>query len=400
MTHCIVTAAIPRTIDLFLGPHIEQLRKRGLEVHVVSSGCPSVAREQGLQFHQVNFSRSPLNLIGHYRAWRQYRDLLDRLTANGERVLLHLHTPIAASLARLARRRRHPVTVLYMAHGLHFLPGEKNLYYWLERLMARLTDLYVLINDDDVQSTRSALVAGDASRWVKIPGVGMQNVSTAVEKPGVPGPAGAQDPPDPAIKRVLVLGVLEPRKHPELALRAVAALDDDVHVHFCGDGPMEADLRELASSLGCAERVHFEGWTEQVEPWFARCHCLLFLSDREGLPMAVAEALTSRLPVVAFDIRGVRDLLHELDGWLIPQSRSAPAVAEALQSALQSRIDAPAYARRAAQFSLQASLAAHGTAIDRLLGQRQVDATGQAPETLPVDDAMQAPGISPKATSW
>lgn len=366
MAICLITAAIPRTIDLFLGPHMQRLTETGMTVQVACSGKPVVADEQDLGFHEVNFSRSPLNIIGHFRAWREYRRLIDELTASGDTLLLHLHTPIAAALARLAIRRSHPVKVLYMAHGLHFLPGEKNLYYWIERAMARFTDLYVLINEDDVVSA-SALSHGDSSRWAKIPGVGLQRVSdidgTLGQSPASALPSRSHEDQ----KRVLVVGILEERKHPELAVEAAAQMGDNVHVHFCGDGPLEANLRALAKSLGCEHRVHFEGWTDDVLPYYQDADCLLFLSEREGLPMSVAEALASQLAVVAYDIRGVRDLLIGLNGWKIPESRTPEAVAHAVKAALDTQIDIEAYQTRARQFSLEASLDAHETAVRQLM---------------------------------
>ena len=375
MAICLITAAIPRTIDLFLGPHMQRLSDMGLSVHVASSGKPVVADEQNLDFHQVGFSRSSLNIIGHFRAWREYRRLIDELTASGETVLLHLHTPIAAALARLAIRRSHPVKVLYMAHGLHFLPGERNIYYWIERAMARFTDLFVLINEDDAVSA-NALSHDDSSRWAKIPGVGLQRVSGDDAQDQMPANV-LPSRSDENLKRVLVVGILEERKHPDLALQAVALMGDNVHVHFCGDGPLEAHLRARATALGCEHRVHFEGWTEDVLPYYRDADCLLFLSEREGLPMSVAEALASHMAVVAFDIRGVRDLLQGLNGWKVPESREAAAVAQAVKAALDTRIDIESYRARTSKFSLDASLDAHEAAVRQLMhaGLRDADIT-------------------------
>ena len=384
MAICVITAAIPRTIDLFLGPHMQRLTRMGMTVHVASSGEPVVADEQNLAFHQVNFSRSSINIIGHFRAWREYRRLLDKLTSSGDTVLLHLHTPIAAALARLAIRRSHPVKVLYMAHGLHFLPGEKNIYYWIERAMARYTDLFVLINEDDALSAK-ALSRNNPNRVTKIPGVGLQRViadDTDNKAPeNLPTSSSGKN-----LKRVLVVGILEERKHPELAVQAAALMDDNVHVHFCGDGPLESRLRATAKSLGCEHRVHFEGWTEDVLPYYHNADCLLFLSEREGLPMSVAEALASRLAVVAYDIRGVRDLLQGLNGWKVPETRDPAAVAEAVQAALDTDIDNDAYRTRARQFSLDASLDAHEAAVRKLMqeGLRGAEAEPQTtPQTQP-----------------
>jgi glycosyltransferase involved in cell wall biosynthesis len=83
----------------------------------------------------------------------------------------------------------------------------------------------------------------------------------------------------------------------------------DVDLLLVGKGPEEKRLRWLASVQGISSRVHFAGWRGDVAEILA-ASCLLVLPSRwEGMPNVVIEAMASRLPVLATDVEGVRELL-------------------------------------------------------------------------------------------
>lgn len=70
-----------------------------------------------------------------------------------------------------------------------------------------------------------------------------------------------------------------------------------------------------------ARRVKFLGSlpAADVQRWRARCACVLIASRRESYGYAVAEALAQGCPVVAFDVPGVNELIHdEHTGLLAP----------------------------------------------------------------------------------
>ena len=67
--------------------------------------------------------------------------------------------------------------------------------------------------------------------------------------------------------------------------------------------------RRRAGAAGIAERVHFAGWRTDVPEILAASSLLVLPSAWEGMPNVVLEAMASRLPVVATDVEGVRELL-------------------------------------------------------------------------------------------
>jgi len=85
----------------------------------------------------------------------------------------------------------------------------------------------------------------------------------------------------------------------------------DFDLLLVGKGPLEPELRRLAEKLGIPGRVHFAGWRPDVPEILAASEILVLPSEWEGMPNVVLEAMASRLPVVASDVEGVRELLGE-----------------------------------------------------------------------------------------
>jgi glycosyltransferase involved in cell wall biosynthesis len=114
------------------------------------------------------------------------------------------------------------------------------------------------------------------------------------------------------------------------ACRLLVERGVDVNCHLVGDGPWLDRLRQQASQAGLTGRVHFRGRMTRHE--IAE---LLRASDvsaapsvptadgrREGIPVAIMEAMASGLPVVASDISGIPELIeHQRTGLLVPPNR-------------------------------------------------------------------------------
>ena len=84
-----------------------------------------------------------------------------------------------------------------------------------------------------------------------------------------------------------------------------------------GIGNLDEPLRRLASKLGVLDRVRFLGFREDIPEILAATDIFVFPSLREGLPLALMEAMAAGLPVVCSNIRGNRDLIeHGKGGYL------------------------------------------------------------------------------------
>ena len=123
---------------------------------------------------------------------------------------------------------------------------------------------------------------------------------------------------------VLSVGEVNKNKNHELGIRAIAQLKDTIpHLFYVivGRGSSMEALKKLSADLGVEKQVIFTGYRSDVPSFYHMADLFFFPSHREGLSVALMEAMASGLPVVCTKIRGNEDLIvHGKDGILIDGS--------------------------------------------------------------------------------
>jgi glycosyltransferase involved in cell wall biosynthesis len=163
-------------------------------------------------------------------------------------------------------------------------------------------------------------------------------VAAALEERGltpaatVPNAVGPAPPPaargelvPPGTKLVLAVGRLVEQKNHELAIRAISQVPGAT-LAIVGDGPLRPELERLAAELDAP--VLFTGVRRDARALMGAADAVALPSRWEGLPLTALEALASGTPLVATDVRGLRELL--VDGetaLLVPEEPEALAAA-------------------------------------------------------------------------
>lgn len=124
---------------------------------------------------------------------------------------------------------------------------------------------------------------------------------------------------------------------------------------IAGDGPQRPALEALAAARGLSGRVAFLGATDGPEPAFGAARVAVCPSHTEAFGLAVAEALSGGLAVVASDCAGPREILDGgRFGRLVPIA-DPPALAAAIDAALADPGDPAQRRARAAHYSVEAA---------------------------------------------
>lgn len=137
-------------------------------------------------------------------------------------------------------------------------------------------------------------------------------------------------------KVILSVGEVNKNKNHKVGIEALAKLrDKNTYYVICGRGPLMEAHKELAQSLGVGDRVILTGYRTDVADFYKMADVFLFPSFREGLPVAVMEAMASGLPVVATRIRGSSDLVQQGD---LFEPTDVDGIAKAIETLQQSNV--------------------------------------------------------------
>ncbi|MCU0633446.1 MAG: glycosyltransferase [Gemmatimonadaceae bacterium] len=374
----LVAATTPMFLRSFLLPFARHYRARGWRVDALAR---EATRDPQLRaafdaVHDARWARQPL-APGNVAAARA----LSRLVRAEGYDIVHVHTPVAAFVTRAALRRswpNHPVRI-YTAHGFHFHRGGKRLanaaYATLERLGARWTDELVVINDDDEQMARAMrLVPPD--RLHRMHGIGVDVARYARDAVDARAVAAVRTALGVDATVPLVVHVAEftaNKRQRDVVDALVHEAAKDWHVAFVGDGAGRAAVEAHAVARGVRARTHFTGHVGDPRPFMRAADVVVLVSEREGLPRSVLEAMCMEVPVVGTRIRGTSELLADERGRLVPVG--APA---AIAAAIDATLRDTARARRACaaaefirrRYSSDAVLDAHDRLYSAALARR------------------------------
>lgn len=182
-----------------------------------------------------------------------------------------------------------------------------------------------------------------------------------------------RQPPADGGWKIVQAARLVPKKGLTTALRAFtkfAGKFPAATFTIAGEGPMEADLRKLATELGVADRVRFTGFLaqEDLQHLFRESHIFFHPSetaggDVEGVPNALLEAMAGGLPVVATHHGGIPEVVRNGETGLLSAERDHVALAESLERlanspALFQKLSERASASVKEQFSAARQIAA------------------------------------------
>jgi glycosyltransferase involved in cell wall biosynthesis len=159
---------------------------------------------------------------------------------------------------------------------------------------------------------------------------------------------------------------------PELVRR-----EQRLRVLCFGRGPLESRLRKAVRDSGLEGNVLFAGFRSDLPELLPGLDVLVHPADREGLGVAVLEAASCGVAVVATSVGGVKDILeHTRTGWLVDPDDAALAagLARLLTDAkLRAQLGAAARAAMLERFSVDAMVDAHLNLYDDVLGRSGAD---------------------------
>jgi L-malate glycosyltransferase len=277
-----------------------------------------------------------------------------------------------------------PVTVATQRSGARrFVRGAAQLYEVAENVLSRFADVVVA---NSVAGQELLLERGTPAEKTMVICNGVNperlrvdHARASAHRQRLCGPDGTHV--------VGILATLTPAKDHATFLRACAQASADLpglRLAIIGDGPLRPELEQMAAELGIADRTIFFGHQRDVADLLAACDLLVSSSkDYEGHSNSILEAMALRVPVVATDIGGNRELVKaDGTGYLVPVA-DAGALAAAIRHAFATPDETEALADRARQmieqqFSVERMADDYEALYERLLHAKAGRATREA----------------------
>lgn len=302
--------------------------------------------------HNVSMAKSPFSIVKNYKAYRDIKRLIDSEDIS----LVHCHTPVGGVIARMAAARsKTKPEVIYTAHGFHFYKGAPLanwcIYYVVERLMARMTNAIITINEEDYQRARGFKLRADGKIY-KIPGVGIDlerykqgkvlDARKVTEKKQLSDINNDRSNGAAGFKIVSISEINKNKNH-KVVIKAVKKLVNEgnlVYYDIYGKGPNEKYLQKYIDKMGVADYVRLKGYIAKPEEALQKADCFAFPSIREGLGMSALEAMACGLPVIARENRGTKEYMVNGHNGIVCRTDDAKEYAEAilkLKSSVETR---------------------------------------------------------------
>lgn len=246
--------------------------------------------------------------ISPLQDWQTLRFLIKTIR-NFKPDIVSTHSSKSGILGRLACKITNTPRI-FTAHGWAFTEGvpepSRSIYQWMERLTEPLADKIICVSERDRLIGINSGMKPDKLLTVHN---GMPEISNELK---------ANQNNSDNIKIVMVARFDKQKDH--LTLIKAFQTISGVQLNLVGDGPNLEEIKNYVNEIGIAERVNFLGFCDNIAEILAEAHIFTLVSNWEGFPRTIIEAMRAGLPVVASDVGGVAEaVIDGNNGYLIPR---------------------------------------------------------------------------------
>lgn len=307
MKKALFISTIVEFLSSFEKSDISILQSMGYEVHcacntdnIVDENKVQTLLDMGVRLHYVPFSRSPYS-IKNIRSYNELKNIIKKQSIE----LVHCHTPVGGALGRLAANAcRVPVTI-YTAHGFHFFKGcplkNRAIYYPVEKVMSRFTDVLITINNEDYQIASKKF---HAKKTERIHGVGIDIDKFKIEGDCRESKRKELGIPD-GKKMLLSVGELSRDKNHIELLEAMKILGNEGYIlTIAGTGSLMESHSRFVKENKIEDCVRLLGYRKDVPELLQAADMYVFPSLFEGISVALMEAVAAKMPIACSEVRG------------------------------------------------------------------------------------------------
>jgi glycosyltransferase involved in cell wall biosynthesis len=333
--------AVGFTVKNLLLPQIDYLLTRGLSVEIACSPGQDVEelKKRGYIIHPIQIDRR-IDLASNLKSI----DQLTKLIRQNQYNIVHVHTPVASVLGRVAAKLAGVKSIVYTAHGFYFhdnmAVNQYRFYHSVERVTGWMTDLILTQSREDlVTAEKTRLCSPQKLRYLGN-GVDVERFCRSNLVPHHQQQLRQSlNLPDSAFPIIGMTGRITAEKGYLELIEALAKLRfqfPNIHLLVIGGqlsserDAFQSQLSQLIQQQNLDKYVTFTGFRSDIPELLGLVDVFTLPSYREGLPRSILEAMAMQLPIVATDIRGCREAVVDGQTGLIVPPQNSEKLAEAL----------------------------------------------------------------------
>ncbi|MDJ0704397.1 MAG: glycosyltransferase family 4 protein [Leptolyngbyaceae cyanobacterium MO_188.B28] len=265
-----------------------------------------VLEDYSIQSYSCDTLKQPISLK---QDWETRNYLID-LIRSFQPDLVSTHSSKAGILGRLACYATN-TPCIFTAHGWAFTSGvpepKRSVYQLVEKFAEPLADKIICVSENDRQIGLNCGMNSD------------RLITVHNGMPDIPIEMRANLVDDLHTVKIVMVARFDKQKDHQTLLEAVKDITE-AQLDLIGDGPGLANAKAYATQNGMADRVNFLGFQKDVAKFLAQSHIFTLISNWEGFPRTIIEAMRAGLPVVASDVGGVAEAVDDgVTGYCIPR---------------------------------------------------------------------------------
>lgn len=308
------------TLNTFLIPHVKRLVEDGNEVEIASNIDVEIASDfidMNVKHNKIEFCRNPFS-ISNKSAYSQIKELQRRESFD----IVHVHTPVASFITRLALRNEK-VKVVYTAHGFHFYKGAPfinwAIYYTLEKIASNWTDTIITINNEDFMLANNKF-KNKRDKIYKIDGIGVDLINYSNNFSDLEEFKKSLGLKNDDFVITVIAELIKRKNHKQVleAMKLVKESNKNVKVLLVGDGILSNEIDTYIQGNNMKDSVIRLGFRRDVNKIIAISDVIGLFSLQEGLPRNLMESMSLGKPIICTNIRGNNDMVqHYKNGILV-----------------------------------------------------------------------------------
>ena len=201
------------------------------------------------------------------------------------------------------------------------------LFYPIERILSAFTDYVITLNNEDFKRAKKFPV----KHVYYIHGIGADTDRLKKDTVNQDIRKKLQIPEQAFL--ILSVGELNANKNQKIIIEALSILQDkDIYYVLCGSGKNLKTLQTQSKKYHLQDNIRFVDYRRDIINFYDQADVFVLPSYREGMPIALLEAMYCGVTPVTSDIRGVRDVMKDGITGVICGPKDSKAFAEAIKN--------------------------------------------------------------------